>query len=61
MRLVFGWKIFNMWQLSQRHIVHNLRELKKNYIDALLDFICFLLLFVSFLEVPVFLNQEIPP
>ena len=27
----FGWIIFHMWQLYQKHIIHDLKQLKKKF------------------------------
>ena len=46
--------IFLMWPCkTKKHIIHNLRQLKKNYIEAILIFLNFYLL-LSFLGLPVF-------
>ena len=29
---VFSWKYFYMWQLSHKHIVHNLEQFKESFI-----------------------------
>ena len=49
-------RIFKMWQLSQKIVVHILRRFKENFIVATLDFIQVLTLFVSFLEFLSFFN-----
>ena len=42
----FGWIIFHMWQLYQKHIIHDLKQFKKSFFGVFF-FLKFLELFVN--------------
>ena len=45
-----------MWQVITQHL-NNLRRFKQSFMVEFIGFICSLLLFVSFIEFPVFLTR----